>query len=643
VLATGVSKPLNFFIPFSEALSFRLVYSYRVLKIPWHARNDWEGFPMDHFSSKSNVITVITAGTAKKYVKTFQAGDEIILSVSGMLLALGESLDAYRLEAGRNLAPEAAVRTGPLAWISGLDFEIHLECSETPQPGMVFNRHALDIKGPTCYANILSGHKGWTRSNSRIDMRNDGARVRSFRGIRIKVDLQGAHRSVDINAIFLNLCASVVLLRIPFGILFIIGLWSLGHTSKIYRRAIYKDFDIAHEAGAMAVRVMSHAADYNQIREPKNCTITKDTMRLYFMDIMVRRGHQLDPRQIEHMVAFCLHTTNMKNKNESTIAAFLDDLFEGVQSIVVDIADLIKGNKSISHDELPYGLDLNSFESACSSAEPISFENFSKLFTDRKQRPLERMFQQVEVRDYLRSVREAVKKDAAHDGTEAPISFNMSSLKNASSSGSSFSVGVVGHVERTDQKLAALEERLHDLERRFVATEAFGNRLPETGGLEQKAMPEASPKQHPATQQALQSMEASLEKVMAKIAKVEAELPLTLQTSSAANALTVASLRTELQLEIQQIRTSTNAQLQQSMEKVRADIEHAMLDSRQVEKQLESFQKRLSNELKMPALSMSSQDETPRTPHERSFDDLQSWEVSAWRQELAVQPRAGSR
>jgi len=139
---------------------------------------------------------------------------------------------------------------------------------------------------------------------------------------------------------------------------------------------------------------------FNDLGHPINGhvgEISREAVSNSIHHIMERRGHSLDDRELQRMVDFCLdRVTSAFRGAEKELASgihmMISDALDGVSSFYWDVKEAF-GVKVSEVVDVDAEIDVDKFASACSSAEPITFDSLIKLFDqDRKRSRLETFF-----------------------------------------------------------------------------------------------------------------------------------------------------------------------------------------------------------------------------------------------------------
>eukprot|EP00401_Gymnodinium_catenatum_P025667 CAMPEP_0117543786 /NCGR_PEP_ID=MMETSP0784-20121206/45239_1 /TAXON_ID=39447 /ORGANISM="" /LENGTH=805 /DNA_ID=CAMNT_0005340573 /DNA_START=107 /DNA_END=2524 /DNA_ORIENTATION=- len=403
----------NYFVPAVEAMPIEFSYTYTVPKLPWDLWDSDEHVgvgQLDAYTSTSDCFTMIF-DSKDTHWKTFAPGEKITLTLGELLGVAGTSLDMIRQEAGPNFRGGVRVADGPPLRLSGGDIELRFKCYDSSQ-----RRPFVDFDNPVCYVfPVLKGTPWVARRTNIALVGGGGARQARFNGIYLRTRVTAIHRRFDVSAIYLNAAAMVVFFRLPQAIMFVVTLWTLGHTSTIYRKYVYRDFSISAEAGSMAMRLVANAESFRLAAKERGC-ISIDAMRKEFVEIMSQRSSELNAKEVDRLVVFCLLSANesLKARSSNKLASFIDDQLDGITSITADMKDLLGVKKKDNTPSIPLGIDMQNFEAACSSHDPISFGNFVTLFDeDRRKGRLENFFFPAGLRESMDSATDALEKRGA--------------------------------------------------------------------------------------------------------------------------------------------------------------------------------------------------------------------------------------
>jgi len=346
------------------------------------------------YSSRSDTTTIVHDSSGAEWL-TVRPGADLKLSLPDLMTLAGVfSLDAVEPMAGTNHMPGASgsLSQGPTLRLSGLELGVTLDCTQ----GAV--RHGL---GRSCLLQASPSLGKWVVSTIRGGQGDVG--IRKIHGVRIKVSVIGSELLWNWSSLFVNIASSLVYLDLPWRLVFIVAIRLCGHISRIYRSLIYQRFDIAAESASMAMRLIEIEAAFNML-ESTHCSkdgqgyILKDDLRMSLSHVMQRREHELDDDEVRNMAHFCASavvksfgTGSEANKVEGWIEK-LSQSFEFLQNISGDLQEALGCTKVKPWADTPQ-IYLDSFAAACTSADPMSFDNLVKLFDrDRKLGFMERIF-----------------------------------------------------------------------------------------------------------------------------------------------------------------------------------------------------------------------------------------------------------
>jgi len=458
----------SYFVPAVEAVPIELSYSYTVPLLPWYVYDHTvtEMGKFESHASTSNIVTYVV-DTNGKHWKTFAVGEKITLTLGELLELAGASLDRTRTELWPSFHDGVQVAKGPTVRLTGCEIELRIDCRDYSV------RNTVDGHGgPVCYLSPLLTPTRWVNRPFPVDLYGSGsARLREATGIFLRTKLSAVHKRININAIFLNMAASAIFFQLPRYVLFVVVVWSLGHSSKIYRRCIYRNFSLPIEAGSMAMRLLAHAESYRAIIGGRSDRITRSFMYQSFLQIMSRRGSVLDEDEIDRMVMFCLQATSeayKQGQSETALWAFIDDHFDSLLSTFADISEFFGVRKKTILPAIPPEVDMDSFEAACSSCDPISFDSFVMLFDkDRRMGTLESFFMPKNLRDCMKSVHEVLRKGDSTDLAMSVSGDSTGSIAVPHETDSPRPIHPESSEESMRRKMDAMETRLCDLEQQL--------------------------------------------------------------------------------------------------------------------------------------------------------------------------------
>mmetsp|Transcript_986 Transcript_986/g.2389 ORF Transcript_986/g.2389 Transcript_986/m.2389 type:complete len:1008 (-) Transcript_986:65-3088(-) len=409
----NVSKG-SYLLPATEALTVQLRYTYRGPDTT--VFGDEDVLTNTEYSSLNDVTTVVL-DKAGAYWKEFQPGNTIVITVPDLLTLCGESLDQIQPRSGKNWLEGANHPEGALARISGMEIILKLNCYEASQ-GI-----ADHVKGSICYMTVEPSMGSW-QYVSKQDVVSEGGTLRNriYHGIRVRSEVKCIFAKVDFNNIYLNISSMIILLQLPRKCILIFAVTLLGHTSRIYRRAIFRKFSIVDQCGGMAMRMMANNTAFEKLedvhsdREEENKSgISKQRIEKQIKRILANRGNTLDRREIEQMATFCHYAAvDLANKAQKKTLKAVQDASSVSTSRSSTFSRALKRSPTGGVDESDV-VNVDSFQCAVSTTEPIDFESFVDLFDrDRRRSFLEEFFMPKKLKNSLTAT-QAVSSRARKD------------------------------------------------------------------------------------------------------------------------------------------------------------------------------------------------------------------------------------
>jgi len=242
---------------------------------------------------------------------------------------------------------------------------------------------------------------------------------------------------LDVNALFINICSSAVFLHLPRVLVVVTALYLCGHVSTIYRNVVRRNFSITKEAGAMAMWLLQHHVAFERLESAtggilSGC-IAKEDVASSLHHLLDRRDC-LDDEEIKQMTDFVLTEVTkgfkVQEKDERSVYdALMTAADSGLSNFWASLKESLgMMNHKIDHRNMQ--IDVDTFMSACSSSETISFNDLVKLFDgDRKIPILEDFFMPMRFKTSLAEIRghkrnKGKKKNAAVRKTKSAESMD---------------------------------------------------------------------------------------------------------------------------------------------------------------------------------------------------------------------------
>jgi len=211
------------------------------------------------------------------------------------------------------------------------------------------------------------------------------------------------------------------------------------------------------------MRLLEHELSYTELEGPVTLpghsgSISREAMSQSLSHIMERRGRSLDHKALQHMIDFCLNTVTQsfrgaEKDHKSGLRLAMTAALDGVNNLFWDVKEALGMQKTemTSFDPI---IDVDKFASACSSTEPINFDDLVKLFEKKRHRSfLETFFMPLKLRQCLAD---------AQPGTTNQFA-RRSSLRKSVSSMREHLSSLIGAAQQHGDTLTDLSDKLEML------------------------------------------------------------------------------------------------------------------------------------------------------------------------------------
>jgi len=393
----------NYLTPAAEALSVDILYTMKMGKI--------------EMSSFFDTTTVVLNSEGTPWKRFASGKGHVSISLSDLLTLSGASLEDTLPVVGRNYFPQATDTEGPTARVAGTNLDIEVVCGRTPRR-YFWEQAALPTEARPDVECTLKVQRSpsFLVSLTRLEpvpTSNGGITVNTYQGVRFTSSFQGKYKKLDLNAILVNLTTSLTFLAIPNQVVIVFALGFLGHLSSIYKKAVHKEFNISKECAAMSIRLIAHSYLFSEVQNQmakdgkfENGIIDDVSMTQMWMRVI--KDHISTPTAAEEMAQFFMHqiVTSFKTpplgkddyKSKGVIQGIWQEVQDGFNAVAtnLDYSRALKKYASGGHDEK---LNMESFQAAFCSADPISFDSLVRLFDqNRPVAKMEQFFTPVQLR-----------------------------------------------------------------------------------------------------------------------------------------------------------------------------------------------------------------------------------------------------
>jgi len=404
-------KDGHYFVPASNALSLEIMYTLEL--------------GSKQYSSFRDTPTKIlkSDGTVWKYIE--KAKGPVVISFTDLLSLAGTSLDAARPAVGRNYFPKVQGSSWPASRVVGLTLSIEVVClrgggnikawTEAAPPWEVEPQIECELRVKEVPSLMVTVPRVEPDSGTTADT---STKIRMYNGVRVIGDLHGKYKKVNLNSLLLNLTTTLTVMRVPNEIIFVFAMLCLGHLSRIYRAAVHREFNISKECAAMSLRLIAHSYIFSEMQNHmakdgsfENGIIDEVSMTQMWTRII--RNVIPDESSAGEMASFFIHQIASSFQNPlSQDASLKGSLYEmwlnfvdGINATAADL-NYNKATQLYAAQGHTTKIDMDKFEAALSSAEPISFGSLVRLFDQNRQASsIEKFFTPVQLRICLQKAK----------------------------------------------------------------------------------------------------------------------------------------------------------------------------------------------------------------------------------------------
>lgn len=413
----------SFVMPMAEDVEVSFRYSLWVREsairaainaLPW----DWHDFR----GSSSQDITTVILDQHRAIVETLQPSTSVTLSVPRLLELAGLSgmFDEPQPDAGANSLPNATYPTGPLGRITGRELALELKCyNEWGRPTDVDGLG--DIDGMLCTVEVRASSEPWSTVQRRAEFHDDSQKVvrsRVYHGIRVHVQPGGEVSLFDLDALMAWVIGAVVLLGLPRTLVLTFTISALGHTSKIYKRVIYEQFNIGEQVAGLVTRMMTNGVAFLELEDMQH-GVSYKRMNERLREALKNESDELDDLEITQLVDFCYNAIvtpagvtedsspyGLAKKYIQMAAAYLEKQRGRRKAAVA------KAPKRTAPQSAHEHITIDDFLTSCASCDRVGFGDVVSLFdSNREMSLLERQFMPRYIRnnviDRIAQIREA--------------------------------------------------------------------------------------------------------------------------------------------------------------------------------------------------------------------------------------------
>jgi len=387
---TDVHRTDNYLVPAASALSLDILYTLKVGTI--------------EMSSYFDTTTVARKSDGTVWKRFDASNSHVSLTLSELLSLAGVRLEDTMPVVGRNYFPNALDSSGPLARVAGLNLDIEIKCGRKPRAffwetaALPTEKHpdvecSLQVKtSPSFMVSVVR-----FESDS-VGNLQSGTRVRSYQGVRFTSSFSGKYKRLNLNSVLVNITTAVTFLSIPNQVIFVMAMWFLGHLSRIYRAAVQREFNISKECAAMSMRLIAHSYLFSEVQNQmgKDGKFEEgiiDEASMTQMWTRIIKDHISNPIAAEEMAQFFMHQIVSSFKTPPLSAddyakrgirqEMLGLVQDGFNSVLANL-DYNRALKKYASGGGDKKLNMENFQAALCSADPISFESLVRLFDQNR-------------------------------------------------------------------------------------------------------------------------------------------------------------------------------------------------------------------------------------------------------------------
>jgi len=291
---------------------------------------------------------------------------------------------------GKNGLQGAAVPSGPVGRLTGLDLRMELFCyafGDAPR-----SLGANNWKGPVCTLQAQKLIPTWVERHS-MDTRGGVEVMSLYKGIQVEVRVNGHLRVFDIPTLMSFLADFAVYMTFPPRFFRFIVVCCLGHLSVIHKEVLNEQFNLGQHAAASVVHAICASLSFEQLaNKKKGVTLQQLSEKLSHE---FQGFQELDPGELSELALFCFNVVSDPNtvKSEATdVKATMKRRLSTVPSMFGKTVPNLQGQDhvgdhfgdtvaSVSASEADERvLDLKSWMTAASLAYKVQLESLVKLF-----------------------------------------------------------------------------------------------------------------------------------------------------------------------------------------------------------------------------------------------------------------------
>eukprot|EP00927_Polykrikos_kofoidii_P015076 TRINITY_DN16697_c0_g1_i2.p1 TRINITY_DN16697_c0_g1~~TRINITY_DN16697_c0_g1_i2.p1 ORF type:complete len:889 (+),score=95.38 TRINITY_DN16697_c0_g1_i2:104-2770(+) len=282
-------------------------------------------------------------------------------------------------------------------------------------------------------------------------------------GIRITSQGGGEFHFFHLQSAFVNLCSILFFMRLPKCLIVILMTCSLGHLSRLYRRVIFRSFDVETEVAGLGARLMSSTIAFRELEHIAMHESMKSSTPLPQGSL---DAPHIMPATIRRQLMFAMRE-RISQLHEDDLSAF-------VTFVNQSVCRYGQSNHRTA-EQSQQAVTVDSFNVACCSNEMIDFDGLCKLFdAGRPMCFMERLFTPTHLSNAIfdaHLTEQERRNKTGNDDTDTmavPRSSVLSNYKNRNSdfSFSGYALADENDIgERIEQVRLEMDKRLEDMRR----------------------------------------------------------------------------------------------------------------------------------------------------------------------------------
>eukprot|EP00421_Protoceratium_reticulatum_P044419 CAMPEP_0168444182 /NCGR_PEP_ID=MMETSP0228-20121227/44915_1 /TAXON_ID=133427 /ORGANISM="Protoceratium reticulatum, Strain CCCM 535 (=CCMP 1889)" /LENGTH=591 /DNA_ID=CAMNT_0008458613 /DNA_START=222 /DNA_END=1993 /DNA_ORIENTATION=+ len=324
----------DYMLPTAEALNISVLFSYKMeVLAPWP-------IPARVVSGSvgESILTVVLDAQDRPWRIHRPNQKTVDFTLPELLELSGDRhlLDRLNVGAGENYLPGSEERAGPLTRLSGLAYDLHDEVTEQGEPAR---------------------------------------RSRTYHGISIRFRKFGHITAFQLSTLISSITSVFVLMGLPKKLVLAFMISCLGQLSNVYRNVIRRKFCLFNDIGGTAIRLIASSAAFVELDDTDGQGVSKARLAERLRVLFQQRGNDVASQDLHWMTEYCYRSVK-GNNTENSIPSELLSILSSARSSTRGAAKMAS---QIATSNEP--IDSDSFSSAYTAQEPITFMTLTQLFS----------------------------------------------------------------------------------------------------------------------------------------------------------------------------------------------------------------------------------------------------------------------